>query len=223
MDIINKVYLIFDVSGSVDNIQKKYYENIMNYYEDKYKSWNVNIIKHTTIGTVCSRDLVLKGDNGGTYISSGFKIAVGDIIARRDYENSMIIMCNDGDNWSEDNEKLKALIEFCNDNNIKVIHHEILASTFTVPISKSKYFESVNVETYRVTDIKQDIFGNDKVIRVYYVEHEVGGKLYKFKSKDTLCIGDMAICETSKGNTYGKIVDVKMESDDDYKEIKNII
>lgn len=223
MDIINKVYLIFDVSGSVDNIQKKYYEDIMEYYENKYKSWNVNIIKHTTVGTSCGRNSVLEPNSGGTYISSGFKIAVGDIIACRDYENSMIVMCNDGDNWCEDNEKLKALIEFCNDNNIKVIHHEILASTFTVPISKSKYFESVNVETYRVTDIKQDIFGNDKVIRVYYVEHKVGGKVYKFKSKDTLCIGDMVTCNTSKGNTYGRIVDIKMESDDNYKEIKNII
>ena len=56
------------------------------------------------------------------------------------------------------------------------------------------------------------------VTTIYLVEHTEGRKQYTFISDETLSIGDMVVCDTKFGHSYGKVVDIKQMADDENKK-----
>ena len=66
-------------------------------------------------------------------------------------------------------------------------------------------------------DVKS-IEGKIKPVTTYLVEHTKGGKQYTFISDETLSVGDMVVCDTKFGNSYGKVVDIKQMADDENKK-----
>lgn len=154
-------FMCFDVSGSVDNEKKRYYKKVYEHYNSKYE--NVEVIKHTTVAKFTGIKDVLSGqDSGGTYISSALRLAIGEIIARNN-PSDVVVICGDGDNWSEDDNRVVKLVEvictYC-----KVDYFEFLPSTYTTTmygkLNRSLIGEK-NLKLYKVTDKKQNIFGKD--------------------------------------------------------------
>ncbi|MTI70130.1 MAG: sporulation protein YhbH [Firmicutes bacterium] len=119
------VICIMDTSGSM-NITKKYlarsfYFLLYQFVKRKYLNVEVVFVSHsTTAKEVSEDDFFHKGQSGGTYISSGYNLAL-DIIEDRynpSIWNVYAFHCSDGDNWREDNQKAvksaKTLCETCN-------------------------------------------------------------------------------------------------------------
>ena len=154
-------YLCFDVSGSIDSEKREYYRQTYRHYKNKYEY--VKVIKHTTVAKFTDIEDVLAGtDSGGTYISSALKLAIGEIIVENKKSNTVVI-CGDGDNWSEDDERvvtaIKTLTTYC-----KVDYFEFLPSTYTTTMfgRLNKYLkDSNNLKLYKITDKKQNIFGKN--------------------------------------------------------------
>jgi len=154
-------FISYDMSGSIDNEKQAYYKKVYDYYNNLYK--NVKVIKHTTVGKFSDIDDILNNsESGGTYISSGLKLAVGEVLARC---NSLdkVILCGDGDNWSEDNDRVLNLIGILNDY-CKIDYLEFLPCTYSTTMYDKlrKIYtvaESDNIKLYKITDKEQDIFG----------------------------------------------------------------
>lgn len=53
---------------------------------------------------------------------------------------------------------------------------------------------------------------------IYLVEHIEGRKQYTFISDETLSVGDMVVCDTKFGHSYGRVVDIKQMADDGNKK-----
>lgn len=161
---INKIkgtaFISYDISGSIDRDKKAYYKKVYDYYQNKYD--RVQVISHTTVGKFTNIDSVLgKGEAGGTYISSGLKLAVGEILARNN-PLDRVIMCGDGDNWSEDNDRVFNLMEIFNEN-CKIDYFEFLPSTYSTTMYeklRKQYKNDGNIKLYRVMNKEQGIFGN---------------------------------------------------------------
>lgn len=222
------LYLIFDISGSTTPEIKKYYNDVYEYYTKDLSLSEFKIIGHTTEAKFYNMNSILKEHLGGTYISAGLKLAVADIIANKSKQNTVII-CGDGDNWSEDNVRVFNLIEYLIKNNVKVIIHEFFKSTFDLKNLFRKITDKFEncVDFYTVANTNQDIFGNytKTKIKVYQVEHLVGGKLYDFLSNESnLRVGDMVVCNTIKGKTYGRIIRIisRLEEEKEIKKYKKI-
>lgn len=214
------LYLIFDVSGSA-NLEK--YTEVYNYYKRvyAYPEYEMKIIKHNTSAEFSSIQNVLnpKMIGGGTYVSSGLAEAISDIVVTNSVDN-VVIVCGDGDNWSEDDIRVRNAIRFLTYNKVEIIMHKIGKTQFLKNIFKEvskefpiKYYESLD---------GQDIFGKEQCVpvNIYGVEHALNGKLYDFVSDtNDLKIGDMVICTTIKGESYGRIAQISKRKEE-IKEIK---
>ena len=106
------IYFIMDTSGSMTKDKKFLARSFMfllyQFIRYKYTSVETVFISHSTEAQEVSEDdFFKKGSSGGTYISSGLKMAL-DITEERYNPNSWNIYtfhCSDGENWPEDNQK----------------------------------------------------------------------------------------------------------------------
>lgn len=155
------VIFVGDVSGSIDNAKKDVYRRIVAHYKALYS--NAIFISHTTCAKFTDEDTLLNcNESGGTYISSGLKLAIGEVALRLDKDNLVVVM-GDGDDWSEDIERtinaLNGLTKLC-----KVVFHEVYPSTYTTTLAYKLRKNPTEVKVYQIhqSDIKElqeTIFG----------------------------------------------------------------
>ena len=112
------IFFIMDTSGSMSK-RKKYLARsffflLFQFIRYRYQSIETVFVSHTTeANEVSEDDFFKKGSSGGTYISSGLKLA-NDIINERYSPSSWNIYtfhCSDGENWQEDNPKALEYME----------------------------------------------------------------------------------------------------------------
>lgn len=119
------VICIMDTSGSMDTTKKylarSFYFLLYQFVRAKYNNTELVFISHhTNASEVTEDEFFHKGESGGTFISSGYKLALQIIRERFDPSlwNVYAFHCSDGDNWSSDNdEAVKAaqeLVNVCN-------------------------------------------------------------------------------------------------------------
>jgi len=158
-------FISYDMSGSIDSEKQSYYKKVYDRYNNQYEK--VEVIKHTTTGKFTDIDDILNNsESGGTYISSGLKLAVGEVLARINPLDKVVI-CGDGDNWSEDNDRVFNLIGILDDY-CKVDYFEFLPCTYSTTMYeklKKVYPNDNNVKLYKITEKEQDIFGKKLVPR----------------------------------------------------------
>lgn len=225
-----KAYLVFDVSGSIDEFMMQRYREIYEYYS---KDHQCICIAHTSIGKIVKFE-ELKGENGATYISSGVATAAVEIL--KTTEKCKIIIISDGANWFEDNKKLYALLNNLHILGTEIIYHEVNPSKFCTTMSSCfKDHLIFDIPTYIIKNVNYDIFGQkikpkDVAIKVYLVEHQAGGKQYIFISDlENIKINDIVLCNTSMGKSYGRVIDISSVLvpenmiDTKYKKIIKII
>lgn len=225
-----KAYLVFDVSGSIDEFVMQRYREIYEYYS---KDHQCICIAHTSTGKIVKFE-ELKGENGATYISSGVATAAVEIL--KTTEKCKIIIISDGANWFEDNKKLYALLNNLHILGTEIIYHEVNPSKFCTTMSSCfKDHLIFDIPTYIIKNINYDIFGQkikpkDVAIKVYLVEHQAGGKQYIFISDlENIKINDIVLCDTSMGKSYGRVIDISSVLvpenmiDTKYKKIIKII
>lgn len=223
-----KAYLVFDVSGSVSDQAKKAYKKIMDHYS---KDYECEYIVHTVIGKeVSSKYEVFSSMLGGSHASSGLKIALAKAILNKNNKD-IIVYAGDGGNWTDDNERVYSILNLMHQLGIKFIYHEVFpeihSSCLSTNFVHNRHAIGACVETYIINE-NTDIFGEpieqkQKYI-VYMIEHAVGGKKYSFISTDSLKIGDIVLCDTTQGATYGKVVDVELVelTEKKYKKLKSV-
>ncbi len=106
------IYFIMDTSGSMTKNKKylarSFFFLLYQFIRYRYQNIETVFISHTTEASeVNEDDFFKKGSSGGTYISSGLKMA-HDITHERYAPSSWNIYtfhCSDGENWAEDNPK----------------------------------------------------------------------------------------------------------------------
>lgn len=119
------VICIMDTSASMDQNKKylarSFFFMIYSFIKMKYESAEIVFISHSTTAKLVTEDEFFhKVESGGTYISSGYRMALDLIKEKYNPENYNIYAfhASDGDNWSEDNERaIKAaneLSDVCN-------------------------------------------------------------------------------------------------------------
>lgn len=226
-----KIYLVFDASGSVDESKIERYHEIYNHYSKDYKC---ECIIHNTIAKfIDMRDFKQIAD-GGTYISSGVALAASEIL--KEYKIGKLVIVGDGDNWLEDNERLYALLNNLHTLGAEIIYHEVYPSQYSTNMSERFPKHLVfDMPMYIVRNKRSDIFGTIKepekiAIKTYDVEHKVTGKRYTFISDiENLEKNDIVVCDTSQGLSYGRIVGEKAklipkdEIDTKYKKILKFV
>lgn len=219
-----RAYLIFDMSGGTTVDAVKRYKEIYNHYSKLYEC---DCIAHNHTAKFVDGIDDLEPTSGGTYISSGVGLAALEILKGR---RGKVIIAGDGENWLEDNSRLISLLNNLNYLGIDIIYHEIATNSFSPRISTMLHDRlNFNLTTYVIDDMLKDIFGkHTRWIKTYKVEHSLGGKLYTFVSScDNIKIGDMVVCDTTKGKTYGRVMHidnvlVRQEDEMQYKSIYKI-
>lgn len=120
------VMCIMDTSGSMGTIKKylarSFYFLLYQFLRQKYQNVEVVFIAHhTDAKEVSEQDFFHKVESGGTYISSGYKLAL-DVIEDRYHPslwNIYAFHCSDGDNFYSDNDKALDLAKkLCNQCNL---------------------------------------------------------------------------------------------------------
>lgn len=112
------VICIMDTSGSMTTTKKylarSFYFLLYNFIRSRYERAEVVFIAHhTEAKEVNEIEFFHKVESGGTYISSGYRLAL-DIIDSRYHPNSWniyVFHCSDGDNYYSDNEKALELAQ----------------------------------------------------------------------------------------------------------------
>jgi sporulation protein YhbH len=106
------IFFIMDVSGSMHKNKKflarSFFFLLYQFIRYRYSSTEIVFISHTTDAKeVNEDDFFKKASNGGTYISSGLKLAKETIDERFNPSswNIYTFHCSDGENWMEDNKK----------------------------------------------------------------------------------------------------------------------
>tara|TARA_R110001592_G_scaffold96010_1_gene276041 strand:- start:229 stop:1407 length:1179 start_codon:yes stop_codon:yes gene_type:complete len=106
------IFMIMDVSGSMGKRKKflarSFFFLLYQFIRYKYQTVELVFISHTTEAKEVSEDDFFKtSSTGGTFISSGLKLAENIIKERYDSSswNIYSFHCSDGENWSEDNDK----------------------------------------------------------------------------------------------------------------------
>lgn len=119
------VICIMDTSGSMGTVKKylarSFYFLLYQFTRSRYQQVEVVFISHhTEAKEVTEQDFFHKVESGGTYISSGYRLAL-DIIQDRYHPslwNVYAFHCSDGDNFYSDNDRALAaaneLCEVCN-------------------------------------------------------------------------------------------------------------
>lgn len=111
------VFFVMDVSASMTEfhkeLAKRYFMLLNLFISRKYKRVECVFIRHHITARECSEEEFFNlRENGGTTVSSAFELAK-DILKDRYSPNEWNIyfaQASDGDNWSEDNEKLKNIL-----------------------------------------------------------------------------------------------------------------
>tara|TARA_R110001583_G_scaffold178407_2_gene334226 strand:- start:131 stop:1303 length:1173 start_codon:yes stop_codon:yes gene_type:complete len=106
------IFFIMDTSGSMTKTKKylarSFFFLLYQFIRYRYQNIETVFISHSTEAKeVNEDDFFKKGSSGGTYISSGLKLA-NDIVDARYSPSAWNIYtfhCSDGENWKEDNEK----------------------------------------------------------------------------------------------------------------------
>lgn len=106
------IFFIMDTSGSMTKgkkyLARSFFFLLYQFIRYRYQNIETVFISHTTEAKeVNEDDFFKKGSSGGTYISSGLKLA-HEITNERFSPSSWNIYtfhCSDGENWSEDNPK----------------------------------------------------------------------------------------------------------------------
>lgn len=118
------VILVMDRSGSMDRekkyIVKSFFWWMVRFIERKYDNVELVFIAHDTEAKEVEEENFFSiSQSGGTYVSSGFKLANKIIEARypTNVWNNYIFAWSDGDNWPEDNnrcvEAIKESLDKC--------------------------------------------------------------------------------------------------------------
>ena len=111
------VFFVMDVSASMTEyhkeLAKRFFMLLNLFVSRKYKRVECVFIRHHIQATEVSEEEFFTGrESGGTVVSSAFELA-RDIIKERfspSEWNIYFAQASDGDNWSDDNEKLKRII-----------------------------------------------------------------------------------------------------------------
>ncbi len=161
---------IMDVSGSMDNTKKylarSFFFVISKFLRRKYNNIAFEFISHTTVAkSVDEYEFFHKAESGGTYISSGLKMALNIIKEKYPKEmwNIYPLYASDGDNWAEDNEKaVLAVKELCDISNM-LGYAELLPSTYstTMYYRFNKEIDKKNFIPVLVKE-KKDLWGGLK-------------------------------------------------------------
>ncbi len=148
------VICIMDTSGSMDQSKKylarSFYFLMYHFIKLRYINVQIVFIAHTTIGKeVNETEFFHKVESGGTYISSGYKMAL-EIIDQRynpEFWNIYAFHASDGDNWSEDDENaIKMATTLCDLCNL-FGYIEIVSTSSYSPI-KRKYDEKIKRKNF---------------------------------------------------------------------------
>ena len=115
------IICIMDTSGSMDITRKylarSFYFLLYQFVKMKYVNVEVVFISHSTVAKlVTEKEFFHKVESGGTYISSGYEMALHVIKEKYNPKrwNIYAFHASDGDNWSEDNEKaIETANELC--------------------------------------------------------------------------------------------------------------
>ena len=107
------VFFIMDVSASMTqehkDLAKRFFMLLNLFVSRKYKRVDCIFIKHHIQATECSEDEFFNNrENGGTIVSSAFKLAkqiINDRYSPNEW-NIYLSQASDGDNWDNDNEEL---------------------------------------------------------------------------------------------------------------------
>ena len=107
------VFFIMDVSASMTqehkDLAKRFFMLLNLFVSRKYKRVDCIFIKHHIQATECSEDEFFNNrENGGTIVSSAFKLAkeiIDDRYSPNEW-NIYVSQASDGDNWDNDNEEL---------------------------------------------------------------------------------------------------------------------
>ncbi|MCY6483121.1 sporulation protein YhbH [Clostridium aestuarii] len=155
------IMFIMDTSGSMDRHKKylarSFFFMLYQFVKMKYVNVEVEFIAHSTIGKVVNEyDFFHKVESGGTYISSGYNMAL-EIIEKK-YNpaawNIYAFHVSDGDNWSEDNEKaVESAKELCEVSNL-FGYTEIMSGVPHSTIMK-KYMERITHKNFVATSMKK--------------------------------------------------------------------
>lgn len=111
------MFCLLDTSGSMTEwkklIAKKFFILLYLFLRKHYDSINIHFIRHThEAAEVEEEEFFYDTTTGGTVVSTAFEVVI-DIINKNynDQEtNFYIAQASDGDNWSNDNSKLKSLL-----------------------------------------------------------------------------------------------------------------
>ena len=111
------VFFIMDVSASMTqehkDLAKRFFMLLNLFVSRKYKRVDCIFIKHHIQATECSEDEFFNNrENGGTIVSSAFKLAkeiIDDRYSPNEW-NLYFSQASDGDNWDNDNEELLDII-----------------------------------------------------------------------------------------------------------------
>ncbi|NLV35114.1 MAG: YeaH/YhbH family protein [Clostridiaceae bacterium] len=158
---------IMDVSGSMDQTRKymarSFYFLLYQFLRHRYSYVEVVFIAHTTTAKEVSEvEFFHRGQSGGTYISSGYEMAL-EIIERRYnpmYWSIYAFHCSDGDNWAEDNKKAIAMAaRLCEVCNLFGYGEIIPGYYFAGSTVKSEFIKHIHENNFIVVTIskKEDI------------------------------------------------------------------
>ena len=131
------VFFVMDVSASMTqdhkDLAKRFFMLLNLFVSRKYKRVDCVFIRHHILATECDEhDFFNNKENGGTIVSSAFKLAkeiIDDRYSPNEW-NLYFSQASDGDNWDNDNEEL-----------LQVLSNDILPIT--------QYFSYIQVGTKR--------------------------------------------------------------------------
>lgn len=136
-----KVYICVDVSGSMDDTKRNEAIKIMDKYI-KDQNNDVELIKYTTVASEISYEDYKnkRSESGGTYTSSALRLAFDKIINLKmgftqEYSKIKVVILSDGDNWQEDDVRVKFVIEQLKNMNVDIKFYNILPSSYCTQIS----------------------------------------------------------------------------------------
>ena len=152
---------IMDVSGSMDSTKKylarSFFFVLSKFLRRKYNNIAFEFISHTTVAKrVDEYEFFHKAESGGTYISSGVRLAL-DLIKEKyppEVWNIYPVYASDGDNWTEDNERaMKAVKELCSVSNM-FGYAELLPSTYSTTMYY-RFLKQINEENFIPVIVKE--------------------------------------------------------------------
>ena len=163
------IICIMDTSGSMGytkkTLSKKYFHMFKGIIDGRYDEVDCKFIKHTTVAEQVSdiNELIENNGSGGTYLSSGSKLAL-DLIDKEvnPFVSDIYTMIfSDVDNWGEDNdtfiESVRGLCERC----VSVQFTEVKISTYT-----STILNRLETEIADNNFCTNRIFSKDDIVKV---------------------------------------------------------